>query len=76
MTRWTTAEKFDFALLRQKLAIVHWLLALHHFLEQEVAIVGEDCAIGVVLLEGLGCRLAHLDGPMRVCYSGLKLKKN
>ena len=76
MARGTSAQKFDFSLLRQTLAVVHGFGTLHHLLQQDVAIVGEDRAAGVVLLEGLGCGFAHLDGPVGVGNSGLKLKTN
>lgn len=50
---------------------MHRLDAVHHLLEQDVAVVGEDGAAGVVHLEGLRRGLTDLDGPVRIGDSSL-----
>jgi hypothetical protein len=74
LTRGSTAEQFDLSLLRQLLSIVHRLDPLHDLLEQNVAVVGEDCTLRVVLLECIGGRLTDFDCPVRVGNASLVCK--
>ena len=51
---------------------MHRLDAVHDLLEQDVAVVGEDRALRVVLLERVRRWLAHFDGPVRVGDASLE----
>lgn len=66
LTRRSSAQHLHVALLRQLLAERVGLLSRHDQLEQNVAVLSEHCAAGVVEPEGLCCRLPHLNGPQRL----------
>lgn len=59
----SAAQHLHVTLLRQLLAQRVCLLSGHDQLQQDVAVLGEHRAAGVVEPEGLSGRLPHLNGP-------------